>query len=1000
KNSPGMGVMSNQYTSYNEFINLKVHHNGGTTPLNHGFYIEGDNILIEHCDIHHNAGFGISNYNEYGTQANNNVYRYNNIHENSTSGGWRAGIGLTQGAGNKAYNNIIWGNSGGIEIDYSSIGSQVYNNTIFNNSLGGEKYGISIGAGSGAIIQNNIVYQNPGGNIIGSQTGMIVSNNLTSDPLFVNSAGLNFHLTSGSPAIDKGLTISAVFDDYDGVLRPKGAAYDIGAFEYGGVAPLPSVDVTAPVISGVAASAVGQTGATIGWTTNEAADTQVEYGATTAYGASTVLNSTLSTSHGAVLSGLTAGTLYHYRVKSKDAAGNLAASPDATFTTAAPTAIVLAAGCASSAGAWANAALPSQTGAFTAEFDAVPGTANMDGVSGLSNASASAFGNLAAAVRFNNAGLIDARNGGAYAAAAPIPYVSGLTYHFRLVINVPAHTYSAYVKQGANAEQLIGSGYAFRTEQAAVTTLNNVGLVAGPGSLSVCGAAATASGAAADTAAPVISAVAASAVSQTGATIGWTTNEAADTQVEYGPTTAYGASTVLNSTLSTSHGAALSGLTAGTLYHYRVKSKDAAGNLAASADATFTTAAPTAIVLAAGCVNSAGTWVNAALPSQTGTFTAEFDAVPGMTNMDGVSGLSNGAAADYNGLAAAVRFNNAGTIDARNGGAFGAAAAIPYVSGLTYHFRLAVSVPAHTYSAYVKQGANAEQLIGAGYAFRTEQAAVAALSNLGLFAGTGSLSVCGAAVTASGVTADIAPPVISGVAASAVGQTGATIGWTTNELADTQVEYGATTAYGASTVLSSTLSTSHGAVLSGLTAGTLYHYRVKSKDAAGNLAASPDATFTTAAAVIAAACVNSAGTWVNAALPSQTGTFGVEFDAAPGMKNMDGVIGLSNGAAAAYTSLAAAVRFNNAGTIDARNGGAFAAVAAIPYIAGLTYHFRLAVSVPAHAYSAYVKQGANAEQLIGGSYAFRIEQNTATALNNLGLFSATGSEQVCGAAVK
>src|SRR5206468_7054954 len=41
----------------------------------------------------------------------------------------------------------------------------------------------------------------------------------------------------------------------------------------------------------------------------------------------------------------------------------------------------------------------------------------------------------------------------------------------------------------------------------------------------------------------------------------------------------------------TSHSVGLSGLTASTLYHYRVKSKDAAGNLAVSADFTFTTSA-------------------------------------------------------------------------------------------------------------------------------------------------------------------------------------------------------------------------------------------------------------------------------------------------------------------------------------------------------------------------------------------------------------------------
>src|SRR5262249_26637191 len=75
-------------------------------------------------------------------------------------------------------------------------------------------------------------------------------------------------------------------------------------------------------------------GATITWTTNENSDTQVEYGSTTAYGQSTTLSSALATAHSQGLSGLTAGTLYHYRVKSRDAAGNLAVSGDFTFTTA------------------------------------------------------------------------------------------------------------------------------------------------------------------------------------------------------------------------------------------------------------------------------------------------------------------------------------------------------------------------------------------------------------------------------------------------------------------------------------------------------------------------------------------------------------------------------------------------------------------------------------------------------------------------------------------
>jgi hypothetical protein len=90
---------------------------------------------------------------------------------------------------------------------------------------------------------------------------------------------------------------------------------------------------------------------------------------------------------------------------------------------------------------------------------------------------------------------------------------------------------------------------------------------------------------------PMISAVVAGSITATGATVTWTTDEAADSQVEYGPTTAYGTSTALGTTAVTSHSVALSGLAANTPYHYRVKSRDSAGNLATSADMTFTTTA-------------------------------------------------------------------------------------------------------------------------------------------------------------------------------------------------------------------------------------------------------------------------------------------------------------------------------------------------------------------------------------------------------------------------
>src|SRR5213083_1791769 len=95
-------------------------------------------------------------------------------------------------------------------------------------------------------------------------------------------------------------------------------------------------DLTSPVLSAVTVSSTGPDTATITWTTDEPADSQVEYGLTTAYGSASALDTSRVTAHAVTLKGLAAGTLYHYRVKSKDAAGNLAVSPDAVFTTAPP----------------------------------------------------------------------------------------------------------------------------------------------------------------------------------------------------------------------------------------------------------------------------------------------------------------------------------------------------------------------------------------------------------------------------------------------------------------------------------------------------------------------------------------------------------------------------------------------------------------------------------------------------------------------------------------
>jgi beta-lactamase superfamily II metal-dependent hydrolase len=91
-------------------------------------------------------------------------------------------------------------------------------------------------------------------------------------------------------------------------------------------------DTTPPVISNVQTTGITASGATISWTTDEASNSVVEYGLTTSYGSS-ASNATNVTSHSIPLSALSGNTLYHYRVKSTDVAGNTATSVDHSFQT-------------------------------------------------------------------------------------------------------------------------------------------------------------------------------------------------------------------------------------------------------------------------------------------------------------------------------------------------------------------------------------------------------------------------------------------------------------------------------------------------------------------------------------------------------------------------------------------------------------------------------------------------------------------------------------------
>ena len=78
-----------------------------------------------------------------------------------------------------------------------------------------------------------------------------------------------------------------------------------------------------------------------------------------------------------------------------------------------------------------------------------------------------------------------------------------------------------------------------------------------------------------------------------GANITWTTAVPSTSQVEYGPTTAYGNTTVLAPTKVASHSVTLSGLQTGN--HFRVRSSDPDAVLAAGFDYTLALSLPVSL---------------------------------------------------------------------------------------------------------------------------------------------------------------------------------------------------------------------------------------------------------------------------------------------------------------------------------------------------------------------------------------------------------------------
>jgi hypothetical protein len=165
------------------------------------------------------------------------------------SPGWN--IGGTKGIA-YIYNNLLYANSRGIEIDPEQATEQtlmyayIYNNTVVGNVRVTPRSGLPA-IKKLVMVNNHYIYDLPSGSKTaacynappngGAVDTAVDSNNLIMStsvaPIYGFTIANHFVPTNKSPTIDKGVAQASLFAiDIRDTLRPKGKTWDIGAFEF------------------------------------------------------------------------------------------------------------------------------------------------------------------------------------------------------------------------------------------------------------------------------------------------------------------------------------------------------------------------------------------------------------------------------------------------------------------------------------------------------------------------------------------------------------------------------------------------------------------------------------------------------------------------------------------------------------------------------------------------------------------------------------------------